>query len=81
MEFRSNSPRFAGINAVVTEKQVLANRRNAMLSRGPKTLVGKATSSRNALRHGLAISVARDPGSADEIERLAGTLTDKGGRP
>lgn len=34
-------------------KQIAANRENARRSTGPKTLAGKTTSSRNALKHGL----------------------------
>lgn len=37
----------------VSEKRLLANRRNAKLCTGPKTPKGKATSSRNATKHGL----------------------------
>jgi hypothetical protein len=33
--------------------RALASRRNGARSRGPKTAVGKARSSRNALKHGL----------------------------
>lgn len=46
-----------------------ANRRNALLSSGPKTAAGKAQSSRNAQRHGLssAPGFLKDP----EIEALA----------
>ena len=33
--------------------QILANRENAQRSSGPKTVMGKETSSRNATRHGL----------------------------
>lgn len=41
-------------------RQIEANRRNAKRSTGPKTMGGKARSSRNALRHGLAGSCKRD---------------------
>ena len=37
----------------LTEAKVEANQTNAQLSTGPRTEAGKATSSRNALRHGL----------------------------
>ena len=33
------------------DKQIAANQRNALKSIGSKTLTGRATSSRNALRH------------------------------
>ena len=39
---------------MATDKQIAANRRNAQKSTGPRTLEGKAKSSRNALKHGLA---------------------------
>ena len=38
---------------MASEKQIAANRRNALLSSGPKTQIGKRASSRNSLRHGL----------------------------
>jgi hypothetical protein len=41
---------------MATEKQIAANRRNALKSTGPKTPRGKLFSSRNALTHGLAAS-------------------------
>src|SRR5437868_3236956 len=37
--------------ATVTERRLLANRRNAARSTGPRTARGKARSSRNALKH------------------------------
>jgi hypothetical protein len=36
-----------------SERQVLANRRNALLSTGPRTPAGKRRSKRNAYKHGL----------------------------
>jgi hypothetical protein len=37
----------------VSERKILANRTNALRSTGPKTLRGKRTVSRNAIKHGL----------------------------
>ena len=49
---------------MTSDKQILANRRNAKLSTGPASPEGKATSSRNALKHGLtavhSVTVGRD---------------------
>src|SRR5712691_9459510 len=39
---------------MTSPKQFEANRRNALLSTGPKSTQGKRRSRRNALRHGLA---------------------------
>ena len=48
-----------------------SNRRNAEASSGPKSAAGKARSSRNALRHGLAIPIWADRALAAEAEALA----------
>jgi len=45
---------------MASKRQNEANRSNAARSKGPKTAGGKATSSRNALRHGLARRCKRD---------------------
>jgi hypothetical protein len=47
---------------IVSQAKIEANRRNALLSTGPKTVEGKAKSRANALKHGLcsAIVVAED---------------------
>jgi hypothetical protein len=38
---------------MASDRQIAANRRNALLSTGPRSEVGKASSRRNALDHGL----------------------------
>ena len=59
---------------MATAKQVVANRRNGSLGRGPKTSAGKARSSRNALKHGLSIPVNRDKTLRRQIEVRARIL-------
>jgi hypothetical protein len=58
---------------MATSRQVLANRRNAGLSRGPKTASGKVRSKLNALRHGLAAQPS--PPCSAEVEALAQALS------
>ena len=52
---------------MATEKQIAANRANAKRSTGPTTAGGKARSSQNALRHGLARSTIGDPAEAANL--------------
>jgi len=42
-------------------KQIEANRRNARLSTGPRTIEGRARSSQNAVRHGLTAETVIEP--------------------
>ncbi len=55
-----------------TEAQILANRRNAALSTGPKTPEGKEQSRRNALKHGMTgDGVVLAEADAAEVDRRA----------
>jgi hypothetical protein len=56
---------------MTTERKIEANRKNSKFSTGPQTTHGRARASRNALRHGLAISIASDPELSAEAECLA----------
>jgi hypothetical protein len=59
---------------MATEKQVLANRKNGALSRGPKTAAGKNRSKYNAIKHGFASKTIVDQTKVQEIEKLARVL-------
>jgi hypothetical protein len=62
---------------MATEKQLEANRANALKSTGPRTEEGKAASSRNALRHGLAArGLIVLAGHEDAFAELESTLRD-----
>ena len=56
---------------MATDKQIAANRANALSSTGPRSLAGKARSSRNAMSHGLTAKQPLLPGeSAEEASGL-----------
>lgn len=55
---------------MASERQILANRRNAQKSTGPKTALGKKRSSKNAYRHGLSLPM-HNVGSQKQLEELA----------
>ncbi len=57
---------------MATQKQIEANRRNALKSTGPRTPEGKAAVSRNALKHGFALrEIGLSPEAQEEIAQLA----------
>ena len=61
-----------------TPAQLEANRRNALLSSGPKTAEGKEASRRNALKHGLTGEGVVIPGEDEgEVARRAEGLADE----
>jgi hypothetical protein len=62
---------------MASEKQIAANRRNAMRSTGPKSRLGKFRSSRNALRHGFSLGLALDPTSIRRVNSLKRKLLDE----
>jgi hypothetical protein len=56
---------------MTSARQREANRANARASTGPTTAKGKASSARNALRHGLSLSALTQPNLGPKIESLA----------
>jgi hypothetical protein len=61
-----------------SERKIAANRSNAQKSTGPRSGAGRQR--RNALRHGLAISIRTDPAYNDDIEQLAEMMSRARGR-
>ena len=55
--------------------KLIANRSNARKSRGPRTAGGKARASRNALRHGLAATIHRNPHFFPQVESMARAMS------
>src|SRR5215470_3547532 len=66
---------------MASDKQIAANRRNAMRSTGPRTRSGKARSRANSLRHGLLSKVLVDPALVAETDQLAGRIAQEHGKP
>ena len=64
-----------------SDKQIAANRRNAAKSSGHRTPKGRASSSRNALRHGLSRPIDLDPALAGEIAEVARQLVGEEASP
>jgi antitoxin component of RelBE/YafQ-DinJ toxin-antitoxin module len=66
---------------VTSDRKIEANRRNSRKSRGPRTAAGKATASRNALKHGLAALTHRHATPSAEVEEFARALCDDNSDP
>jgi hypothetical protein len=55
---------------MASQKQLRANRENAMKSTGPKTATGRARSSRNAFRHGLSGLLALNAETTEKADLI-----------
>jgi len=66
---------------MASDRQIAANRRNSQRSTGPRTATGKARVRRNALRHGLAATILRDPATKAAVDQLATGICGKGADP
>ena len=65
---------------MASDKQIAANRCNAMRSTGPRTRSGKARSRANSLRHGLLSKVLVDPALVNETDQLARRIAQEHGK-
>jgi hypothetical protein len=63
---------------MTSDRKIAANRNNGRRSSGPRTAAGKASSRRNALRHGLAVSILDEPAMCAEVETLAHAIAGNG---
>ena len=63
---------------MATERQIAANRRNAVKSTGPRSSAGKRRARRNSYRHGLSVGAAGRPGCAEHVEKLARKIAGAG---
>jgi hypothetical protein len=68
------NPKKDSAASMASERQVAANRRNALKSTGPRSEAGKRRASRNAYRHGLAAAVGHSVTGAAEIDALASAI-------
>ena len=61
-----------------SQAKIEANRRNALVSTGPRTPEGKAIVAKNGRRHGLSLPACCDPAWSDEIKSLARSIAGEG---
>lgn len=66
---------------MTSKHKARANRKNARASTGPRTKRGKLRSARNALRHGLSISILADPALAATLDPLARQIAGQAASP
>jgi hypothetical protein len=59
---------------MTSDRKIESNRKNAQKSTGPRSEAGRRRSRRNALRHGLSVTIGSDPSFNDDIKRLASIL-------
>jgi len=64
-----------GLLAMATERQIAANRRNAVKSTGPRSSAGKRRARSNSYRHGLSVAAAGRP---EQLEKLARKIAGAG---
>ena len=62
-------------------RKMEANRRNAARSTGPRSVLGKARTRFNALKHGLAVGTLHHAATSPEIERLAAAIAGEAASP
>jgi hypothetical protein len=61
---------------MTSNRKFESNKKNASLSTGPRSQVGKLRSKMNAFRHGLATCLNDIPEQSDKLERLAAILSE-----
>jgi len=59
---------------MTSKRRSTANGHNAQKSTGPRTVKGKARSSRNAFRHGLSVGTVFDSETEKRIQRLTALI-------
>ena len=62
---------------MATIKQINANRKNALLSKGPKSDLGKLKSSKNSLKHGLTTKQLIIGENLKEFEKYRDQMIDE----